>query len=65
MKLMKKGVSIEQVARVTKAFAEEGILVHAYTHLHSLTHTHTHTLAHIHAHAHTRMYVLLRSRTRL
>jgi Radical SAM superfamily len=28
--LMKKGVSVSQVARVTKAFAESGILVHAY-----------------------------------
>jgi radical SAM superfamily enzyme YgiQ (UPF0313 family) len=28
--LMKKGVSVEQVARVTHAFAESGILVHAY-----------------------------------
>jgi hypothetical protein len=28
--LMKKGVSVEQVARVTKGFAEAGILVHAY-----------------------------------
>ncbi len=28
--LMKKGVSIEQVARVTKAFSDAGILVHAY-----------------------------------
>ncbi len=27
---MKKGVSVEQVARVTKAFADAGILVHAY-----------------------------------
>ncbi|WP_457351169.1 B12-binding domain-containing radical SAM protein [Roseateles sp. P5_D6] len=30
LKLMKKGVSIEQVARVTKAFADAGVLVHAY-----------------------------------
>lgn len=30
LKLMKKGVSVEQVARVTHAFAEAGILVHAY-----------------------------------
>jgi hypothetical protein len=30
LKLMKKGVSIEQVARVTRAFSESGILVHAY-----------------------------------
>ncbi|HEX7250821.1 MAG TPA: radical SAM protein [Burkholderiales bacterium] len=30
LKLMKKGVSVEQVARVTKAFAEAGVLVHAY-----------------------------------
>jgi radical SAM superfamily enzyme YgiQ (UPF0313 family) len=30
LKLMKKGVSIEQVARVTRAFADAGILVHAY-----------------------------------
>jgi len=28
--LMKKGVSVEQVARVTKAFGDAGILVHAY-----------------------------------
>ena len=27
---MKKGVSIEQVARVTRAFSDAGILVHAY-----------------------------------
>ncbi|GGP22429.1 B12-binding domain-containing radical SAM protein [Silvimonas iriomotensis] len=30
LKLMKKGVSVEQVARVTRAFTEAGILVHAY-----------------------------------
>jgi radical SAM superfamily enzyme YgiQ (UPF0313 family) len=30
LKLMQKGVSVEQVARVTHAFAESGILVHAY-----------------------------------
>ncbi|MDD2884039.1 MAG: radical SAM protein, partial [Dechloromonas sp.] len=30
LKLMKKGVSVDQVARVTKAFSEAGILVHAY-----------------------------------
>ena len=30
LKLMKKGVSIDQVARVTKAFADAGVLVHAY-----------------------------------
>lgn len=30
LKLMKKGVSVEQVARVTHAFSEAGILVHAY-----------------------------------
>ncbi|WP_235075930.1 B12-binding domain-containing radical SAM protein [Marinomonas profundimaris] len=30
LKLMKKGVSVEQVARVTKAFSEADILVHAY-----------------------------------
>lgn len=30
LKLMKKGVSVEQVARVTRAFSEVGILVHAY-----------------------------------
>ncbi|MDI9332820.1 MAG: B12-binding domain-containing radical SAM protein [Cytophagales bacterium] len=30
LKLMKKGVSVAQVARVTKAFSEAGILVHAY-----------------------------------
>lgn len=28
--LMKKGVSVEQVARVTRGFADAGILVHAY-----------------------------------
>lgn len=28
--LMQKGVSVEQVARVTKAFSDAGILVHAY-----------------------------------
>lgn len=30
LNLMKKGVSVEQVARVTKAFSNAGILVHAY-----------------------------------
>ena len=30
LKLMKKGVSVEQVARVTRAFSGAGILVHAY-----------------------------------
>jgi radical SAM superfamily enzyme YgiQ (UPF0313 family) len=30
LKLMKKGVSVEQVARVTRAFTDSGILVHAY-----------------------------------
>jgi radical SAM superfamily enzyme YgiQ (UPF0313 family) len=30
LKLMKKGVSVEQVARVTQAFSGAGILVHAY-----------------------------------
>jgi radical SAM superfamily enzyme YgiQ (UPF0313 family) len=30
LKLMQKGVSIEQVARVTRAFSDAGILVHAY-----------------------------------
>jgi len=30
LKLMQKGVSVEQVARVTHDFAEAGILVHAY-----------------------------------
>jgi radical SAM superfamily enzyme YgiQ (UPF0313 family) len=30
LQLMKKGVSVEQVARVTKGFADAGILVHAY-----------------------------------
>src|SRR6202012_3684296 len=29
-KLMKKGVSVEQVARATRAFSDAGILVHAY-----------------------------------
>jgi radical SAM superfamily enzyme YgiQ (UPF0313 family) len=28
--LMKKGVSVEQVARVTKGFADAGVIVHAY-----------------------------------
>ena len=28
--LMKKGVTVDQVARVTKAFADAGVLVHAY-----------------------------------
>ncbi|WP_374490572.1 radical SAM protein [Zoogloea sp.] len=30
LKLMKKGVSVEQVARVTRSFSDAGILVHAY-----------------------------------
>jgi radical SAM superfamily enzyme YgiQ (UPF0313 family) len=30
LKLMQKGVSVDQVARVTHAFTESGILVHAY-----------------------------------
>jgi hypothetical protein len=30
LNLMKKGVSVEQVARVTKGFSDTGILVHAY-----------------------------------
>jgi len=30
LSLMKKGVSVEQVARVTKGFSDAGILVHAY-----------------------------------
>ncbi len=30
LSLMKKGVSVDQVARVTKAFSDAGILVHAY-----------------------------------
>ncbi len=30
LSLMKKGVSVEQVAQVTKAFSDAGILVHAY-----------------------------------
>jgi radical SAM superfamily enzyme YgiQ (UPF0313 family) len=30
LKLMQKGVTVEQVARVTQAFSEAGILVHAY-----------------------------------
>jgi radical SAM superfamily enzyme YgiQ (UPF0313 family) len=30
LKLMEKGVSVAQVARVTKAFSDAGILVHAY-----------------------------------
>ncbi len=30
LKLMHKGVSVEQVARVTRAFSDAGVLVHAY-----------------------------------
>jgi radical SAM superfamily enzyme YgiQ (UPF0313 family) len=30
LKLMKKGVTVEQVARVTRAFTDAGIMVHAY-----------------------------------
>ena len=30
LKLMNKGVTVEQVARVTQAFSDSGILVHAY-----------------------------------
>jgi len=30
LKLMKKGVTVEQVARVTRAFTDVGIMVHAY-----------------------------------
>ena len=30
LNLMKKGVSVDQVARVTRAFSDSGILVHAY-----------------------------------
>ncbi|MEN9880569.1 MAG: hypothetical protein RIQ55_1215 [Pseudomonadota bacterium] len=30
LKLMQKGVSVEQVAQVTRAFSDHGILVHAY-----------------------------------
>ncbi|WP_198320865.1 B12-binding domain-containing radical SAM protein [Azohydromonas aeria] len=30
LKLMNKGVSVAQVARVTRAFAESGVMVHAY-----------------------------------
>ena len=30
LELMKQGVTVEQVARVTKAFSDAGILVHAY-----------------------------------
>jgi len=30
LKLMKKGVTVEQVAKVTKNFADAGVLVHAY-----------------------------------
>lgn len=30
LQLMKKGVSVEQVARVTRAFTDAGVLVHAY-----------------------------------
>lgn len=30
LKLMQKGVTVEQVARVTKAFSNSGVLVHAY-----------------------------------
>ena len=30
LELMKKGVTVEQVARVTRAFADAGVMVHAY-----------------------------------
>ena len=30
LELMQKGVTVDQVARVTKAFADQGVLVHAY-----------------------------------
>lgn len=30
LKLMQKGVTVDQVARVTKAFADAGVMVHAY-----------------------------------
>jgi radical SAM superfamily enzyme YgiQ (UPF0313 family) len=30
LRLMKKGVTVDQVARVTRAFADAGVLVHAY-----------------------------------
>lgn len=30
LQLMKKGVSVDQVARVTRAFSEAGVMVHAY-----------------------------------
>ncbi len=30
LRLMKKGVTVEQVARVTKSFSDAGVLVHAY-----------------------------------
>jgi hypothetical protein len=30
LKLMQKGVTVEQVARVTRAFADAGVMVHAY-----------------------------------
>ena len=30
LKLMQKGVTVEQVARVTRAFTDAGIMVHAY-----------------------------------
>ncbi len=30
LQLMKKGVTVEQVARVTRAFADAGVMVHAY-----------------------------------
>ena len=30
LKLMKKGVSVDQVARVTRAFTDAGVMVHAY-----------------------------------
>ena len=30
LKLMKKGVTVEQVARVTRAFTDAGVMVHAY-----------------------------------
>lgn len=44
LKLMKKGVTVEQVARVTKAFSDAGILVHAYLMYGFPTQTETETI---------------------
>jgi len=44
LRLMKKGVTVEQVARVTKAFSDAGILVHAYLMYGFPTQTETETI---------------------